>query len=173
MVVNQALLAGVLGVALIGLVGYNLVHVPQRRAADLTQQQIVEEQKHQQAQKDVAALLAEIGEYRTQLSPEADPAWLVQHVVDQARESEVEFTMISQHAPEGFGEFTRLSATFEISATYHQLGALLDQLEQSGRFIHVDHLEIRTSQYEDEPASVDMEVSTLHLPFLGDQFAVQ
>ena len=169
---NQTLLAGALGLALTGLVSYNLVHVPQRRAAELIRQQIAEEQKHRQAQVEVSALLKEVEQHRTQMPPEPDPAWLVQKVVELGREAGVQLTGISQDVPQRVGEFTRLSVAVEITASYHQLGTFLDQLEQSDGFIRVERIDISPSWQQREDGglgAIRLVLSTLYLPSLAQQ----
>lgn len=159
------LLAGI-GVALTSLVGYNVVYVPQREQARLSQAQVAEEQANQHMQAEVAALLSHVEQYRTRLPNEPDPAALVRDVVELAQQSGVQLASITRGAsetPQGFPNVTRLTVALTGTASYHQLGAFLDALERSERFLRVERFEIRRAR-DEEPAAVEVSVSTLYVP---------
>ena len=156
------LLAGI-GVALATLVGYNAIYVPQREQTRLSRTQVAEEQSTQAMQAEVAALLARVERSRTRLQDEPDPSVLVRDVVELAEQTGVQLTSIARETPETFPQFTRLSVTVIGSASYHQLGAFLDALERSERFLRVDRFEISRAT-EHNPASVQVSVSTLYVP---------
>lgn len=161
------LLAGI-GVALSALLGYNVIHVPQQEQVRLSQAQVAEEQATQQVQAEVAALLSQVERYRTRLPEEPDPAALVRDVVELAQQSGVQLTSITRGTPEtpqGFSDVTRLTVDLAGSASYHQLGAFLDALERSERFLRVERFAISRAR-DQEPTAVQMSVSTLYLPLL-------
>ena len=55
------------------------------------------------------------------------------------------------------------SATVQITASYHQLGTFLDQIEQSDRFITVERISMGYARDEGLP-SIRVAPSTLYLP---------
>ena len=160
------LLAGI-GVALSTPIGYNMIYVPQREQVRLSRAQAAGEQAIQQMQAEAAALLAQVERYRKRLPEEADPSVLARDVVELAERSGVQMTSITRGAPEpllhGSPGFTLLTVTLTGTASYHQLGAFLDALERSARFLRVERFEI--SRPSDRgPVSLKMSVSTLYAP---------
>jgi len=156
------LLAGI-GVALSALIGYNVAYVPQQRQVRLIHAQIADEQATQRLQADVAALLGQAEQFRTRLPEEPDPSLVVHEVVALAQAAGVQLASITRETPQTFPQGTRLTVTLQGTASYHQLGALLDALERSERFFRVERFEI-SRPTEAEPASVRVVVSTLYVP---------
>jgi Tfp pilus assembly protein PilO len=159
---TPAFLAGVIGVAIALGVGYHAVYVPHQRQGSLIRTQIAVEQNNQQMQAEVASLLRELDAYRVRLPQEPDPSWLAREVVKLAEEAGVPLLAISQEPPQAHGQFTRLGVTLQISATYHQLGSLLDAIEQSERFIQVERMTVSRAE-DGKPASIDLTLGTLAL----------
>ena len=158
------LLAGI-GVALSALLGYNAIYVPHEKQVRVSRAQLAEEQANQAMQAEVAALLAQVERYRARLPEEPDPAVLVRDVVELAQQSGVQLTTIARGAPEaaqGSGS-TRLTVNLTGTASYHELGAFLDALERSERFLRVERFEISRAGNQDV-SSVQVSVSTLFLP---------
>ncbi len=154
-----------ISVAIAGLAGYNVGYVPQQEQVRLTQVQRFEEQANQQLQAEVAALLNQVERYRTRLLPVPDTALLVRKVVALAGQSGVTLGRITQETPKTFPQFTRLTVQLEGSASYHQLGTFLDDLEQSDLFIRVGRLQAsRSTQGDDHPGDFTLSVSTLFVP---------
>ena len=146
------LLIGI-SVAIAGLVGYNLIHLPQQEQVDLIQAQRAEEQASQQMQADVALLLQQVEQYRARLPQEPDTALLVRDVVKHAERVGVTLKTITQESPREFVQFTRLTAQLEGSASYHELGAFVDALERSDLFIRVGMFEASRSRL-DPPSTI-------------------
>ena len=158
------LLAGI-GVAATLLIGYNAIHRPQQQQLGAVRAQVAAERVREETAAAAASVLQEIERYRKQLPEEPDPSWLVQEAVKLAEQSGVQLTTISQEPPQRFETFTRLGVRFQLTASYHQLGAFLDRLERSNRFIHVDSLNISQARnITDQIPTISLTVSTLYLP---------
>ena len=56
-----------------------------------------------------------------------------------------------------------LLVTLQVSASYHQFGTFLDDLERSDHFIQVDRVRVTRVQ-ETGPVSINLSLSTLYLP---------
>lgn len=167
------LLGAVVGLVLGYLVGYNNLYARQQGQVRLTQRLIAQEQADQEAQQQVTALLDQIERYRAQLPPEPNPSWLVDQAVTAGRAAGIEFSSISPQPAQAGKFFTRLSAGFKFSATYHQLGEFLDQLERSGSYVRVESLDVnRTRTLQAGAPIVDITLSTLHVPAAGDLLAI-
>ena len=150
-------------VAIGGLVGYNAAYAPQQEQVRLTQAQIVEEQANQEMQAEVSALLRQVERYRTRLPEAPDPSVLLRDVVELAQRSGVQLTNVMRETPQELAKFTVLRVNLQLDATYHQLGAFLDALERSDRFMRVERLRVARAE-PDQPASVNLAVSTLYVP---------
>jgi Tfp pilus assembly protein PilO len=159
-----SLLLGTVEVALALVLGYNRLYLPQQRESRRLQAQQRDHQAHQQTEDEVAAYFQQIERYRMRLAPDPTPAWLVRELVALAEESGVQVTALNQESPQPFEQFTRLAATIQVKATYHQLGAFLDRVERAERFIRVDRVDI--PQYADEAPTVAVVFSTLYAPSL-------
>ena len=156
------LLAGT-GIAILWLVGYNLIYAPQQVQMRLIQAQRAEEQATQQTQAEVAALLQQVEQYRKRLPQEPDPSLLVKDVVELAQRSGVQLKSIVRDAPQVLPQFTRLLVHLDVSASYHQLGTFLDDLERSEHFMRVEHLTV-TRQANNGPAAIQLTVIALYVP---------
>lgn len=150
-------------VALTGYIGYNFIHVPQQRQVRLIREQIAHEHTKRQAAIEVAALLDQRTQYQTRLPSEPDTSWLARDIVALAENAGVQLTTITQETPQSFEQFTRLGVSLKFNASYHQLGAFIDDLERSAHFIHVEQMSVGRSG-RDEAASVQVTCSTLYLP---------
>ena len=144
-------------------IGYYAIHVPAQNEVRLIQTQIAEEQTSQGTKGDVAALLAHIERYRARLPEEVDPSWLAQEVVARAQKIGVQLTSITQDAPQQLDQYTRLAVNLQLTASYHQLGAFLDEVESSPYFIRVERLSVDRSD-ADERGSVQVTFSTVVSP---------
>lgn len=160
---KTTLLVGALTLAVAAPAGYNIVK-GYREKVHLVQAQLVKEQAVQQAQADVAATLRQIDQYRKRLPPDPSPSWLVTEAVALGEQSRLRFTTIDQESPVEFPQFTRLAATFEFTASYHELGAFLDRVERSERFIRVERLQVDPSREEGGEALIRLTLSTVHVP---------
>ena len=150
-------------VAISGLVGYNMVYTPQQEQVRLTQAQIAEEQANQEMQAEVSALLRQVERHRTRLPDTPDPSVLLRDVVELAQRSGVQLTNVMRETPQELAKLTVLRVNLQLDATYHQLGAFLDALERSDRFMRVERLRVARVE-PDQPASVNLVVSTLYVP---------
>ncbi len=161
---KPTLLLGVIGVAFVGFLGYYRLNGGQQQQVRLTHTQIAQEQDNQHAQADVASLLHQLEGYRKRLPPEPDPSWLVREVVAVGQPLGLQFTTITQGTPQEFSEFTRLTVTLEFTASYHQLGTFLDQVEHATPFLRVDRIDISSATGRDEAVPVHVNLSTFYLP---------
>ena len=153
-------------VALTGLVGYNLIYVPQQQQVSLIRKQIAQEQASQQTAVTVAGLLQELERRRARLPNEADPSWLVRIVVELAEKTGVQLTTISQETPQPQAEqLTRVAVNLQFDASYHELGAFLDALERSDRFLRVERMHVSRSG-SDTPPSIELLLSTFSVSSL-------
>ena len=161
---KQTLLLGVIGVAFAGFFGYHGIYARQQAQVRVIEQQIAQEQANQQAQTDVAALVQQIERYRKHLPPEPDASWLVHEVVALAKKANVPLASITEEAPQSLQQFTRLAVNLQFTASYHQLGAFIDDLERANRFMRIERLEMTRSLEGEEPVSIRMVLSTIHIP---------
>ena len=162
---KRALLLVVIIVAMVGALAYSGIYVPYQRQVELIQAQKAQEQANQQTQADVASLLHTIEQYHKRLPTEPDPSWLVRETVALAQKAGVQVTNISQEDPQPFAGFTRLAVNLQFAASYHQLGAFLDDIEHADRFIRVDRINVNHTTARNEPlASVQLVFSTIYLP---------
>ncbi len=165
---KPALLIGVIGLALTGFLGYHALYVPQSGKARVIRAQIQQEQSNQKAQAELAGLLRDIEQYRKRLPPEPEASWLVREVVSAARKAGLELSSINPQGPQKLPQFTRLGIGIQFEATYHQVGAFLDELEHSDHFIRVDQVSLGGGRSDlGGKTSVRMELSTLYVPPLS------
>ncbi len=161
---NISNVIGVIGVALVGLLGYNSFYVPQQRQAQQLSAEITQEQANQRTQADVAAQLQRIESRRARLAQEPDPSSLVRDVVTLAQTAGLQVTSLTQEAPQQRESATRLGVALQLTASYHQLGAFVASLEHSKHFIRIERIHITRPEQGEEPATIQMVLSTLHLP---------
>lgn len=158
----MVLMAG-LGVVLGGFLSYNYVHKSQQQQVRRIKASIDQERAKHQWQEEVAVLLQQVEQYRKRLAAEADSSILYREVVALAQQAGVQVTTIAQEPPQTFQQYTRLGVNLQLSASYHQLGAFIDRLEQAPLFIHVDHLEAG-EPFSGDQVSVKLVLSTLYVP---------
>jgi Tfp pilus assembly protein PilO len=163
MMIKPTLLLGGIGVALTALLGYNFVYGPFQRQVGLIRLQLAEEQATQQTQGEVAAMLREVEQHRKRLPQDPEPSWLVREVVALSQKAGVQVSAITQEPPSLNEQFTRLAVTLQVSASYHQLGAFLDEVEHSDHFIQVDRVRMNRAQGTG-PIAIELTLSTLYLP---------
>lgn len=147
-------------VVLTGGIGYYGIHLPKENETRVIQTQIADEWASQGTKGDVAALLAQIERYRHRLPTNADPSWLAQEVVSVAQRLGVQLTSITQEPPQQLERYIRLAVNLQLAASYHQLGAFLDEIERSPHFIHVDRLSVDRAD-GDEKGLVLVTLSTV------------
>lgn len=169
---KPALLGVVAGLVLAYAVGYNTIYARQRGQGHVIQQRTIQEHTDQRVQEDTAELLEQLERYHAQLPPEAEPSWLVREAVAASQQIGIDLSSIQQGNIQPGKQFTRLELTLQFRATYHQLGAFLDHLERSGRFIRVDHLAVTPSLKDGmgKPA-VQLVLSTVYVPPVLDATA--
>lgn len=163
---RPALLLGIIGVAGAAFFGYHRINGDQQEQVRLIRAQIAQEEADQRAQADAAALLNRVAEYRKRLPQEPDPSWLVTHVTALAKKTGIQFTTITQDIPQDQKSFTRLSASLQFSASYHQLGAFVDAIEHAQPFLRVDRIEVSASGDRQERVPMKLVLSTVHFPDL-------
>ena len=162
---KPSFLLGIMVVAMVGAFAYTGVYVPSQRQVQLIQAQQTQERANQRTQADVASLLKTIEQDRKRLPKEPDPSWLVRETVALAQKAGLEITSINQEDPQGFPGFTRLAVNLQVTASYHQLGAFLDDIEHAESFIRVDRINLGHTTMRDEAlASIQLVFSTIYLP---------
>jgi Tfp pilus assembly protein PilO len=159
---KEMFLIGVIGVAIALPLGYNMIYVPQQVQVLSIRRQVAEEQKKQQTESEVALLLQQLQQYRDRLPQEPDPSWLAREVVPLAEKAGVQLATIHQETPQESEQSIRLSITLQFAAPYHRLGAFLDDIERSERFIRVERVRISEGK-ADEPPKVEVTLETFYL----------
>ncbi len=104
--------------------------------------------------------------YRRRLAPEQDVVWLLRTVGELANEADIHLSTISPQPPKHRGEFTQVSVSLRLTASYHQLGQFLSRLESAEHLLRVDKLNLSPKASGDgaSEADVDLVVSTMYLP---------
>ena len=163
---KPAFLLGVIVVAITSSIAYTVFYNPYQKQVQLIRVQKTQERANQRTQADVAALLTTIEAYRKRLPKERVSSWVVSETVALAQKDGVQITNINQEDPQEFPGFTRLTADLQFTASYHQLGAFLDDIEHGVHFIRVDRVTLsRTATKKDEgTASIKLAFSTIYLP---------
>jgi Tfp pilus assembly protein PilO len=159
---KEMLLIGVIGVAISLPLGYNMIYVPQQVKVVSIKRQIAEEQKKQQTESEVALLLQQLQQYRDRLPQEPDPSWLVREVVPLAEKAGVQLATIRQEVPQESDQYTRLSIILQFAAPYHRLGAFLDDIERSERFIRVERVRVSQGR-DDDPPKIEVTLESFYL----------
>ena len=144
-------------------VGYYGVNAKATEQARVISAQSAQAQATQQAREEAAALLKQIEQYRKRLPPTPDPSWLIREALKLGKDAGLELTTINQESPQALQQFTRLSIGLQFSATYHELGTFLDQIERSEHFIRVERLEVSNPD-EEGKAAVRLGLSTIYVP---------
>jgi Tfp pilus assembly protein PilO len=123
------------------------------------------EQETQRAAADVVQVVQQIERFRERLSPTNDTSWLLNEVVKIADVSGVQLTRIAPETPKAVGPFTHLAVSLQFTASYHQLGSFLNQVESGRPFLRVESLKVSKAA-SDGPdgsaASVSLVLSTLY-----------
>lgn len=165
---KPGMVIGLIGIALISLVGYHRIRGSQQIATRALQEQLRKEQADQGAQQDTAALLRQVDAYQRRLPTPTDESWLINRVTTAAQTSGLPLLSISQDPPQNFKTFIRLGAKLQFHATYHELGAFLAKLESGEPFIRVDRVDVApvTQILGQAPKAplVRLSVSTIGLP---------
>ena len=162
--VKPSVLVGAIGVAIVFLVGYNWIYVPGRKQVGVIRAQIAQEQLRQRTAAEINTLLQEVERYRKRLPPEPAPSWLVRELRPLAEGANVQLIRIAQEPPRTLSQATRLAVSLDIVASYHQLGAFLDAVERSERFIQVEQIAFHaTNAKRGEAPSMTVRFSTLSL----------
>ena len=162
---KPSFLLGMIVVAITGSIAYTMTYLPYKKQTQLIQAQKTNEGANQRTQADAAVLLTTIEKYRKRLPKEPDPSWLIRETVALAQKGGLQITSINQEDPQAFPGFTRLTADVQFTASYHQLGAFLDEIEHSDHFIRVDRVTLsRKGMTGEGIASIKVAFSTVYLP---------
>lgn len=161
---KPTLLIGAIGLVLTSFFGYHTLYAPQQGRVRVIQAQLAQHQADQQAREEAAALLEQYEKYRQHLPEGADPSWLATEVLAIGRKAGLEITSITQETPQPFQQFTRLAVTLRFDASYHQLGAFLDELERSDHFIQVEQLTLTGPKEAGGEGAVHLLLSTFYVP---------
>lgn len=160
---RTTLVAGAVALAVAAPVGYNL-HKTSQESLRLIHTEIANEQRLQRAEADVAAMRRQLEEHGKRLPSEPSASWVVEEAAAQGERSGLQLSTIVQESPQEFPQFTRLAVTFEFTASYHQLGAFLDRIEHSERFIRVERLEVVPEKTAGGEAAIRLTLGTIYLP---------
>ena len=138
---------GIIVSILIGFVSWALwsqfVDAPIRHARGRTQKEFAGAKELHDARVRVKRLIDEMHAIRGQFAPIDEVEWLVNQLTSHAQEAGLRIESIVPHpAVSVQQDFQQLSVTVQLSATYHQLGKLLSQLESSDKLIWVQDLDI-------------------------------
>lgn len=160
---NPLIPVAVITIVLIGLFGYNTLYMPKQAQIRAIRGEFAEEQTNQRTRAEIAGLLDRIAQYRSRLPEEPEPSWLVREAVAIAEQSGAQVTSITHDNPQTLGQFTRLAVNLQLNISYHQVGAFVDALERSRRFIRVDGVNIGAQDGATGLAIVRITISTLHV----------
>ena len=122
------------------------VEAPIKRAHGRIQKELADAKELHDARVRVKRLLDEMHAIREQFAPTAETEWLVTRLTAHAQEAGLRMESTVRHAPVAVQDFQQLSVTVQLSATYHQLGKLVSQLESSDKLMWVQDLDIAKSK---------------------------
>lgn len=141
---------GVIVSILIGFFSLTLwsqfVDAPIKRARLGMEKELVEAKELHDARIRVQRGMDEMRALRGQFAPTSDTEWLVNRLASRVQEAGLRMESIVPHAQVSVQDFQQLSVTVQLSAGYHQIGALLSQLENSDELIWVQELDIARPQ---------------------------
>jgi Tfp pilus assembly protein PilO len=164
---NPQLVAGLIVLAAAGAFGYHGIYLK----AQLDLQQIRQQQRQAEALQQGRVQLSEALEiaerYREQLAPRKDVDWLVQSVGRIARESGVQLSKIEPQQPRELDDLTSLAVSLQFTASYHQLGRFLSQVESHQPCIRVGTLEVSHRLADADGAQVQLVLQALYAPPLA------
>jgi Tfp pilus assembly protein PilO len=171
---NPPVLTVMIGLVVVvsGFVGYNNIYKPHEAEVRQIQTKIAEETANQTMQADTAAVLKQVESYRKRLPPARDPAWLADQVLAIADRTGLQLSSIGRDAPaEVGGGLTRLSVSLSGFATYHEVGAFVDEVERSQSYLRIEKLTISPSgdATTGEKGSVQIQVSSVYVPPVVNQ----
>ena len=124
------------------IVWSQFVEAPLVRARTRIQQELAEVKELREAQLRVHRLRENLRAMQGQFAPTTDTEWLVNRLASRVQEAGLRMESIDPHAPVTVQDFQQLSVTVQLSASYHQIGKLLSQLEGSDELIWVQDLDI-------------------------------
>ena len=162
---KASLLSAIIVLAVAGFFGYKIISEHQSEAQRLREQlQQESELGNRQAQLEESLGLVEL--YRRRLAPGQDVVWLLRTVGELANEADIHLSAISPQPPKHRGDFTQVSVSLRLTASYHQLGRFLSRLESAEHLLRVDKLNLASKASGDGPseAEVELVVSTMYLP---------
>lgn len=164
---RQALVLGIIGVALTALFGYHRIYAPQQDQVRLIHEQTTQERAAQDMRAEALDLIQQLEAYRRRLPSEPDPAWLVREAVALGERAGIQFTSIRQQstrASSEASEFLHLGVDLEFNATYHEIGTFLDLFERSRYFIRAERVQMVRQADATGPPNVSLALSTVYVP---------
>ncbi len=161
--VQLSMVPGLVLLAGSALAGYSAIFVPAQNKVQYIQHQIAAEKENQQAQASMVGLIQELEKISQVLPQSPDPSWISNEVVVLAQQSGVQFTSVMQNEPKTGPGYVHLSVSFDFSATYHQLGSLLDKIENSKNFIWLERLDMVAPEEGIAFSKGQLVLSTLYL----------
>ena len=164
---KATLLAGVVAVAVVAPLGYN-IHRSYQMKLRATDDRITQEQALQRTQADITATIQSMDRYRSRLPTEPNTSWLVNDAVKISEQANLQLSTVTQAAPQVLPQFTHLSIEIELTTSYHQLGDFLDRLERAEHFIQVEHLDILSKDERSGKARMRLSLGTIYLPPTAD-----
>lgn len=165
---NVAMVPGLAMLAVSAFVGYSVIFVPTQKKVEYIQQQIVTEKENRRAQENMMGLVEELAQLRTALAESDDPSWIANEVVTHAQETGVQFSSVAQMDPKKINGYTHLSVQFDFSATFHELGQLVDLIERSPKFIWLERLDMESPEEGEEQSTGQIVFSAIYVPPVTD-----
>ena len=141
---------GVIVSILIGFFSWTVwgqfVEAPTKRAQAGMQKELAEAKTLHEARLHVQRLSDDVRAMHKQFAPSADTEWLMNQLAARLQEAGLRTESIVPHTPVSIQDFQQLSVTVQLAASYHQIGKLLSQLENSEAMIWVQELTIDKSR---------------------------
>lgn len=160
---KPAVVSGIILLVLGGYFSYHTGYVRPQAQLGRIQQQVREAQQEQDLRTQVAGSLAALEQHRQRLAPKAEPDWLLQEVGKLAREAGIAVHQLSPQPPRQWESLTYLVVTLQFTASYHQLGQFISQIENAERVIWVEEMEVAPER-GGGLAQVRLTLSTLYVP---------
>ena len=161
---KETLVLGGILVASSCLFGYHGIHRHHEVQRQALQETLSTERMAEGAHQQVDAVVRRVERYRDRLAPTPEPSWLVKKVVELAETTGIQLTVIQQRPSERIHGFTRLEIQVAFTASYHELGTFLDEIERADAFIRVDRLGVGASTIDSAELGTSLVLSSYYVP---------
>ena len=161
---KPAWISGTIVLAVTIFFGYK-IFLSDAREAQGVREQIEQELERGDRLTQLEAAFGVVESYREVLSPEREGVWLIRTVGKLAQEAGVHLSAVNPRRPRHFGEFTQLSVSLRLTASYHQLGHFISRIESAEHFLRVEQLDFTFASEVDGAvgADVDLIISAFYL----------